>query len=1056
MPRNANQSKSANYSLDFDGGSTTNINVGNMTAIQGASTFSISAWINLDSTGQQRIFGSWQTSPTNKRLAGLGIHGSSNPSGHLNQLILQVSSNGSAFDQLFSTSTITTTNTWIHVAVTFSSGTAEFYIDGASAGTDTSTTTTSIYDVSNDYFIGSFNTSTTVPFDGKMGQVCVFDYALSASQVTTLWSGGTSVSNPMTLPRTPIAYYPLGTSAWNGNFLAENNAIGDYVFDFSGALGESVITTSSYMPTSNFTVSLWFKHTMSTRDNYMFAIPKVNNSTESVWIYTLSGEVRITVSSSSGNADCQPSVTVNDGKWHQIIATWDSSGNLKCFIDGTNETTSPQSPLSGTVAYGDNIGIGGYWTTAGSGSTAFNGEISNVLVLDTVLTATEAQTLYNYGSPIRTLANIPQNSNLKAWYKLDASEIYNSSITDWEVNDATATYNSSSYVIGVSGQNTQYIQASSYDGLTGTSAGSWSFWYNTQDLGVTYGKNGGWLNGAQARWIQPYGTTVPGYGDDGEFSILTSDGRQRTMVAASYARKIFIDAPAASELNKWVHFVGTYDGSNLRVYINGQQVGLTNEAGTTITEFPATGTLTTDSIRFGGAPQYVAVVDSKFSNGSVWNKTLTLAEIVEIYNNGQPKSLSSHSAVSNLVSWWTLENFDAGLLDSIGSRNLTLTGSNSDVSPGSVSILNGLSSGMSQANLVTSDLQTVASYSKYAMNFDASSNNFINCGNDSSLEITGNFTISTWINITSDGYYPRLIGKSNSGNTRCNYGIGFYNYKPSVIANYNGTWYDDYTSTALSTGVWYNVVGIYDGSNFLLYVNGALDKTTSVSGFNIATAASETSGDNLLIAEAPSVSDNFDGKISNVSIWNTNLTHTQVREIYNEGLPKDLNSHSAYSNLISWWQLGENSSFATNWICADEKGTNNGESQNMGVNALTNGVGTTANGTSNGMAVGALVGDAPYSTANAVSSGMSVVSRVSGVSDATITTGGTGYSTGTNIATTGGSGTNCTINITTVSGGAITAITINSGGNDYLIGDVLTVSGGNGNATITVSGLNTP
>ena len=362
------------------------------------------------------------------------------------------------------------------------------------------------------------------------------------------------------------------------------------------------------------------------------------------------------------------------------------------------------------------------------------------------------------------------------------------------------------------------------------------------------------------------------------------------------------------------------------------------------------------------------------SNGSVWNKALSASEVSEVYNSGQPGNLSSHSASSNLVAWWKMDNLTTGIQDSSTNSN-NGTAFDLSVQPGSVSTLNGESSGMSQSNLVQSDLQTVAPYSKYAMNFDAASNDFINCGNDSSLEITGNFTISTWINITSDGYYPRLIGKSNSGNTRCNYGIGFLNYKPSVIANDSGTWYADYNSTALSTGMWYNVVGIYDGSNFLLYVNGALDRTTSVSGFNIATAASETSGDNLLIAEAPSVSDNFDGKISNVSIWNTNLTLTQVREIYNQGLPKDLNSHSAYSNLISWWQLGENSSFATNWICADEKGTNNGESQNMGVDALTNGVGTTANGTSTGMAVGDLVGDAPYSTANAISSGMAVTAK---------------------------------------------------------------------------------
>jgi hypothetical protein len=397
--------------------------------------------------------------------------------------------------------------------------------------------------------------------------------------------------------------------------------------------------------------------------------------------------------------------------------------------------------------------------------------------------------------------------------------------------------------------------------------------------------------------------------------------------------------------------------------------------------------LSTSDMRIGAraGDQSGSFFKGFISNVAVYNTNLTDSNVSTLYNNGEPQV----TIFGSPQAWYKLDS--TTITDSSGNGNTgtnngattvssyvsTLGGINSGATEyaGFVNVLAGDSSGMSQSNLVQSDLQTVAPYSKYAMNFDAASNDFINCGNDSSLEITGNFTISTWINITSDGYYPRLIGKSNSGNTRCNYGIGFLNYKPSVIANDSGTWYADYNSTALSTGMWYNVVGIYDGSNFLLYVNGALDRTTSVSGFNIATAASETSGDNLLIAEAPSVSDNFDGKISNVSIWNTNLTLTQVREIYNQGLPKDLNSHSAYSNLISWWQLGENSSFATNWICADEKGTNNGESQNMGVDALTNGVGTTANGTSTGMAVGDLVGDAPYSTANAISSGMAVTAK---------------------------------------------------------------------------------
>ncbi|RLI48538.1 hypothetical protein DRO61_06360, partial [Candidatus Bathyarchaeota archaeon] len=82
---------------------------------------------------------------------------------------------------------------------------------------------------------------------------------------------------------------------------------------------------------------------------------------------------------------------------------------------------------------------------------------------------------------------------------------------------------------------------------------------------------------------------------------------------------------------------------------------------------------------------------------------------------------------------------------------------------------------------------------------------------------------------------------------------------------------------------------------------------------------------------------------------------------------------------VSWWQLGENSSFDGNdWIVADEKGSNNGTSTGMPVGALTNGVGTTANGVSSGMSEGNLVGDAPYSTANALSTNMVVTSRVTG------------------------------------------------------------------------------
>lgn len=107
--------------------------------------------------------------------------------------------------------------------------------------------------------------------------------------------------------------------------------------------------------------------------------------------------------------------------------------------------------------------------------------------------------------------------------------------------------------------------------------------------------------------------------------------------------------------------------------------------------------------------------------------------------------------------------------------------------------------------------------------------------------------------------------------------------------------------------------------------------------------------------------------------FNTELTSTQVTEIYNEGVPSNLNTFSGTAP-VSWWQLGSNSSFNTNWTCLDETGTNNAVSGGgMTNDDITNGVGYSANGL--GTSSIEIVGDAPYSTANGISENMDVLDR---------------------------------------------------------------------------------
>lgn len=77
------------------------------------------------------------------------------------------------------------------------------------------------------------------------------------------------------------------------------------------------------------------------------------------------------------------------------------------------------------------------------------------------------------------------------------------------------------------------------------------------------------------------------------------------------------------------------------------------------------------------------------------------------------------------------------------------------------------------------------------------------------------------------------------------------------------------------------------------------------------------------------------------------------------------------------------------------------------------------------------------------------------VAELIIVNGGTGYSSGTGIATTANAnGTGCTVDITATAGVIDSTITINNSGNaNYKIGEILTIAGGGGNATFRVSKL---
>ena len=973
MPRNANQSKQSNYSMDFDPAASSGIITSLETEIQGKTELSFSFWFNAN-TINSFLFSN-QVNSSNYRIA-LYYESAS-------KMSLRFTSGS---PQGIADFTPPPLNQWNHFIFTFDgsqttdSDKLKIYINNSlqtitfsgTIPTETPSTNVGPLVIGN----GSWTTSPlpNYAFNGKLDAFSIFDYALSLSQVTTLYGDSTNgPGNPMALPRTPIAYYPLGGSAGafrtpvnvNDQWLIENNTIGDYVFDFDGATPGDAVTNNTSGITGNAarTVSFWYNIGISSSAMIPFSLGGINdtnsNSQFAYCVNRINSSTTAAIFGRGGN-DISP-ITVpatNDSQWHSVIITYTGS-TLALYIDGNN-ITLPSQPS--TYATTDGFKIGG-WSEAGN--RLFDGKISNVQIFNTALSGPEVETLYNYGSPIRTLANIPQNSNLKAWYKLDATEIYNSTSTEWSVdnNQNPSAYPSS---LNFNRATTDSISLGSSSSIRPTGDYTFSIWYN-----LSSSANAGvWC---AATSINSSGLALF-KGNSGGLELYHKG-------TSSTSAVVFLGS-ASGTLNIWQNAIFTYDDTSrvIKGYLNGNLISTVSVAGTGSVSWANNfylGRLIQNGNYYLGG---------RLSNFQIFNTKLEEIgsnSVETLYNSGNP--LTDMSSFSSLVSWWKLNNTTTGIQDSKGSNNGTNNGATEYA--GFVNTLAGESTGMSQSNLVQSDLQTVAPYSKYALAFDGT-NDYIDCGDSDSFSFgngttDSSFSISAWVNMIDATNFITIAKDANSGReyvirTLSDDKLYFY-----LLDNINGGYIGRISSGTVTSnqGTWIHTLYTYNGnstsSGIKIYLNGSQVDNANYEGGSY-TAMSNTST-NLNVGRQERGLHYGSGSISNVSIFDSALTSSQVREIYNEGLPSDLNTFSGAAP-VAWWQLGSNSSWNGNrWIVADEIGSNNGYSQNMSPympeSGLTNGVGTTANGVSSGMSEGSLVGDAPYSTANAISSGMAVTAR---------------------------------------------------------------------------------
>jgi len=163
-------------------------------------------------------------------------------------------------------------------------------------------------------------------------------------------------------------------------------------------------------------------------------------------------------------------------------------------------------------------------------------------------------------------------------------------------------------------------------------------------------------------------------------------------------------------------------------------------------------------------------------------------------------------------------------------------------------------------------------------------NDYVNCGNDTSLDITDAITIEAWVKI--NGFSG--IGANHNEITMKAWNIlrlfvDSTSHRLAFVQAINGNAKTINSATVFNTNKWYHVAATYDGSYLKLYVNGASD-TTPVS----ASGSMATTSSNLLIGTyaASGAYGSFNGLIDEVRIYNVAIPTAQIQQHYVQGLEK--------------------------------------------------------------------------------------------------------------------------------------------------------------------------
>ena len=570
--------------------------------------------------------------------------------------------------------------------------------------------------------------------------------------------------------------------------------------------------------------------------------------------------------------------------WNHVVFTYDgtaSTSSGQFYINGSADTTTGSGTLIGTAESTDTLYLG----CRSNSDNFFNGKVDETAIFTTELSQSDVSAIYNNGEPQSLDAYSPF-----VWFRMGDN----------------ATWNGATWTMTSVGTDTRIARSANMVEANRTTdvppnpfVNTLSTYFDGVDDRVETNRTltNGYAELSVSTWVKynnnlatsnQYHPIVARQGSLGNSFALQN---MRSGASSNGGELYFgVNTPNGNfnafsgvvpSQNVWYNIVGTYDGSNVKIYIDGVLKATTSASGNINTNNTI---LYLGDSGFGG---YSQILNGNLDEVSIYSRGLTQSEVTDIFGQGVPSDVSS---ISDIEAYWRMGDGDTAntITDNVGSNNGTMVN-------------------MNASNFVT-DVPTIP-FSTKSILLDGI-DDYVSIP---TITLATDFSVSMWVKASTSGSVRDQVFGGASG---------FFLFGTVVLnggANANKMCYSNGSSYVALTptirdGQWHNIVITYNSSatNLIAYTDGVetYNATYNAGTNNVIDRISEDTYGNY-----------WKGNIDEVAVWNSEINISDVWD--GSAVPFDISS----SNPLSWWRCGDSDTAPT--LLDNGSGGNDGTMTNF-------------------------------------------------------------------------------------------------------------------------------